>query len=115
MDLTHLSNEELLATLSQLGRENALLQWWHDCYGSPHNPEKTSDGKPYPRWQREFYDAGAFATQRLCMAANGVGKSQTVCAELAAHVTGEYPDWWTGKKFLQGGWEVMRSMPGCRR
>lgn len=40
------------------------------------------------------------------MAANGVGKSQTVCAELAAHATGEYPDWWSGKRFERGGWEA---------
>jgi phage terminase large subunit-like protein len=95
-----------MAALAAMGKENQLLQWWHMCYGSPDNPEKTEDGKPYPDWQKRFYDAGAFATQRLVMAANGVGKSQSVCAELAAHVTGEYPDWWEGKRFTEGGWEA---------
>ncbi len=68
------------------------------CYGSPNNPE--------PDWQRRFYDAGAFAPQRMIMAANGVGKSVSVCAELAAHVTGVYPEWWIGKRFTRGGWEA---------
>lgn len=90
--------EELGSILSELSRESTLLNWWDSCYGSPSNPD--------PDWQRRFYDAGAFASQRLVMAANGVGKSQTVCAELAAHVTGEYPDWWTGKRFERGGWEA---------
>jgi len=42
----------------------------------------------------------------LIMAANGVGKSQSVCAELAAHVTGQYPNWWKGARFDRGGFEV---------
>jgi len=94
----HLSDDELLSALSQASNENQLLIWWSQCYGSPTNPQ--------PDWQRRFYDAGMFASQRLVMAANGVGKSQTVCAELAAHCTGEYPDWWQGHKFRRGGWEV---------
>lgn len=88
----------IIAELEQFKNENQLMLWWDQCYGSP--------GNPSPDWQRRFYDAGSFAKQRLVMAANGVGKSQTVCAELAAHVTGEYPPWWTGHRFSRGGWEV---------
>jgi phage terminase large subunit-like protein len=106
LDYANLTNEQLIALLGTVEQENVLLQWWSQCYGSPDNPKTSEDGKPYPTWQREFYDAGAFATQRLVMAANGVGKSQSVCAELAAHVTGEYPDWWIGKRFTEGGWEA---------
>jgi hypothetical protein len=100
LDYANLTNEQLIALLGTVEQENVLLQWWSQCYGSPDNPKTSEDGKPYPTWQREFYDAGAFATQRLVMAANGVG------AELAAHVTGEYPDWWIGKRFTEGGWEA---------
>lgn len=98
MEVTQLSDEELLKALNQAAQENQLLIWWEQCYGSPANPE--------PDWQRRFYDAGSFASQRLVMAANGVGKSMTVCAELAAHCIGEYPDWWKGKRFTRAGWEV---------
>lgn len=90
LEYEHLSDEQVLNALAQLASENQLLLWWEQCYD----------------WQRRFYEAGAFASQRMIMAANGVGKSQSTCAELAAHVTGDYPDWWTGRKFLRGGWEV---------
>jgi phage terminase large subunit-like protein len=98
LDYDYLSDEEILNALAQSATENQLLLWWEMCYGSPSNPD--------PDWQRRFYDAGAYASQRMLMAANGVGKSQTVCAEIAAHVTGEYPDWWTGHRFTRGGWEA---------
>jgi len=98
VDYAALSDAEILDALVKAAAENQLLLWWDQCYGSPKNPE--------PDWQRRFYDAGAFATQRLVMAANGVGKSQTVCAELAAHCTGVYPAWWTGHVFRRGGFEA---------
>jgi phage terminase large subunit-like protein len=93
-----LSTDEILNALSEAATYNQLLLWWDQCYGSPNTPD--------PDWQRRFYDAGAYASQRMLMAANGVGKSQTVCAELAAHATGIYPEWWTGHKFTHGGWEA---------
>ena len=96
--LAHLSDDELLAQLSQTAQESQLLVWWEQCYGSPTNP--------HPDWQKRFYDAGKFASQRMLMAANGVGKSQSCCAELAAHATGLYPDWWEGHRFTRGGWEA---------
>jgi phage terminase large subunit-like protein len=91
--------------LRDLSDENQLATWWNQCYGSPHNPEFLPDGRRYPTWQREYYDAGAWAKQRMIIAANGVGKSQSVCAEAAAHFIGEYPEWWQGIRFPHGGWE----------
>ena len=91
MSFDGLSDEELLAALSKVNDENQLFAWHDESY-------------PYP-WQREFFDAGCWATQRLLIAANGVGKSVTVCAELAMHVTGRYPPWWKGIRFDNGGWE----------
>ena len=54
--------------------------------------------KPY-RFQESFHDAGAEASQRLLMAANRVGKTFTGAAEAAMHLTGLYPEWWTGRRF----------------
>jgi phage terminase large subunit-like protein len=54
--------------------------------------------KPYPK-QLEFHDAGARHRERLLMASNRFGKTVSGAAETAIHLTGRYPDWWTGKRF----------------
>ncbi len=54
--------------------------------------------KPYP-WQAEFHAAGKDYPERMLMAANRVGKTQCAAAEVAYHLTGDYPDWWAGKRF----------------
>ena len=48
---------------------------------------------------RAFFDAGSSHAERLFMAANRVGKTISGAYEATCHATGEYPDWWTGKKF----------------
>lgn len=53
---------------------------------------------PY-EWQKKFYGAGSWAKQRLLMAANRVGKTYSQAYEVACHLTGDYPEWWTGVKF----------------
>ena len=54
--------------------------------------------KPYP-WQKEFHSAGVNNPERMLMAANRVGKTACAGAEISWHLTGEYPDWWEGKRF----------------
>jgi phage terminase large subunit-like protein len=54
--------------------------------------------KPYP-WQQEFMNSSADNQQTLLMAANRVGKSMTGAANIAAHATGRYPDWWEGHRW----------------
>lgn len=54
--------------------------------------------KPYP-WQKEFHAAGKDHPERMLMAANRVGKTQSAAAEVAMHLTGDYPDWWEGRRF----------------
>lgn len=44
---------------------------------------------PYP-WQRKFHEAGEDATERMLMAANGVGKTNVAGAEVAIHMRGDY-------------------------
>src|SRR5579863_7767639 len=59
---------------------------------------RLTEYKPYAK-QREFHDAGADHRQRLLMAANQVGKTWAAGFELAMHATGQYPDWWVGRRW----------------
>lgn len=53
----------------------------------------------YPK-HLEFFEAGALYRERCMMAANRVGKTFGAGGyETTCHLTGLYPDWWTGKKF----------------
>lgn len=61
--------------------------------------QRLNSYKPYP-WQQEFHDAGADNPERMLMAANRVGKTRSAAAEMSYHMTGKYPDWWRGKRFL---------------
>lgn len=62
-----------------------------------------ADKGEYPRGgyvkHLQFFAAGATHHQRLFMAANRVGKTLGMGVELVYHLTGEYPDWWQGKRF----------------
>lgn len=54
--------------------------------------------KPY-EFQEAFHNAGADNSERMIMAANGVGKTLPGAVETAFHLTGDYPAWWKGKRF----------------
>ena len=62
------------------------------------NEDKLASYKPYPK-QAEFHEAGAKHRERLLMAGNRIGKTLCGAAETAFHLTGDYPDWWVGKRF----------------
>ena len=53
---------------------------------------------PY-EYQVKFHNTTA--QQRLLMAGNRIGKSFCGAMEMAYHLTGLYPDWWEGKKFVR--------------
>lgn len=61
---------------------------------------RLADYKAYTK-QREFHSAGAVHRERLFMAANQCGKSVAGSAEMAIHLTGLYPDWWAGHRFVK--------------
>lgn len=47
-----------------------------------------------------FFRAGSQYMERACIAANRVGKTWGIGGfETALHLTGEYPDWWDGRRF----------------
>ena len=54
--------------------------------------------KPYDK-QKAFFDLGATKRERMFMAGNQVGKTEAGAVEATYHATGEYPDWWIGKRF----------------
>lgn len=49
-----------------------------------------------------FFEAGAKHSERAFIAGNRVGKTEGVSAyELTLHLTGDYPDWWRGRRFTR--------------
>lgn len=53
----------------------------------------------YPK-HLEFFDAGRIYRERCFLAANRVGKTEGGGGyETSLHLTGQYPDWWTGRRF----------------
>ena len=53
---------------------------------------------PYPK-QRAFFDLGTTKIERLLCAGNQLGKTLGVSYEVTCHLTGLYPEWWTGRRF----------------
>src|SRR6266481_5288565 len=53
---------------------------------------------PYVK-QRAFLELGAVKRERLFMAGNRLGKTEVGAFEAATHALGDYPPWWTGKRF----------------
>lgn len=47
-----------------------------------------------------FMHAGAKYFQRAFIAGNRTGKTKTGCYEVAVHLTGLYPTWWKGRRFV---------------
>jgi phage terminase large subunit-like protein len=60
----------------------------------------------YPR-SLIFWREGKTNRERLFLAANRTGKTVSAAYELTAHVTGDYPAWWEGRRFPKAtGWWV---------
>jgi len=56
-----------------------------------------------------FFEAGANYKQRLIVSANRSGKTTAAAYEIVCHLTGTYPEWWTGARFLNANdWWVCR-------
>lgn len=54
----------------------------------------------YPK-HLEFFEAGAKYRERVFLAGNRVGKTVGAGVEWTYHLTGEYPNWWTGYRFTR--------------
>jgi len=64
----------------------------------------------YPK-QLAFFQAGNKFKQRLLAGGNRVGKTMAGGYEMTCHLTGLYPSWWKGKRFLNPvkAWAVGKS------
>lgn len=60
--------------------------------------KKIAKYNPYD-WQKEFHAAEINHSELMLMAANRVGKTMSAGAAFSYHLTGEYPDWWSGRRF----------------
>lgn len=71
--------------------------------------------QPYPK-QGEFFELGTVKRERLLMAGNQLGKSEAGAFEVACHLTGEYPDWWEGRRWDRAvrGWAAGESSVAVR-
>lgn len=69
--------------------------------------------EPY-EWQKEFHNSQK--SERMLMAANQVGKTESAAAEVAMHCTGRYPDWYKGRRFHKPPlvWAAGKTNEDCR-
>jgi phage terminase large subunit-like protein len=76
----------------------------------PSRSDSTWSRHLYPK-HLEFFTAGAKYRMRWLSAANRCGKTHGMAYELTLHLTGLYPDWWTGKRFnsVSDWWVVGQS------
>ncbi len=54
----------------------------------------------------EYFNSGAKYRERCMISANRVGKTEMGAYEVSYHLTGDYPEWWVGRKFDRptSGW-----------
>ncbi|MBF0309231.1 MAG: hypothetical protein HQL56_06860 [Magnetococcales bacterium] len=80
--------------LSELRRRQARRRLW--TYYPDTGPLRR---ELYPK-HIEFFRLGATNRQRCFLAANRIGKTEgTGGYEMTLHLTGEYPEWWQGRRF----------------
>ena len=77
--------------------------------------DQLQDYRPYPK-QAIFHAIGATKRNRLLSAGNQNGKTYSCGAEMAMHLTGEYPSWWKGKRFAEPilGWAASKNGAATR-
>ena len=80
--------------LAELARLTGELESYHQT-------NKLRAYRPYPK-QMEFHNASGEYRERCLMAGNQLGKTFSAGMELSMHMTGIYPDWWKGRRFVRG-------------
>ncbi len=83
--------------LSNLERDSLLLTTLEREALKRGSENKLKSYRPYAK-QADFHAAGN-VRERCFMAGNQLGKTWAGGFEAAMHLTGRYPDWWTGRRF----------------
>lgn len=97
MNQTTTDNQELEELLELLeAKERALKYNKIDALFPEKGPYRREH---YPK-HVAFMKAGKRFQERAFVAANRTGKTLTGGYEMACHLTGLYPDWWEGRRFL---------------
>lgn len=87
LNLSALKKEQLQVLIAYLARKREDVLYNRIKYFVPNQA------------QRQFFKYGKDYPERLASWANGLGKTWGACAEITYHCTGEYPDWWEGRRF----------------
>ena len=109
------AQRELSIIEAELARRASLKlsRYFHDCLPGC-NPDSldVADHVPLPgrtrpscrvlyRKHTSCFRAGATFRQRMFLAGNRTGKTDAAAFECSLHLTGEYPDWWEGRRFSE--------------
>ena len=106
IDLTKLSLEDLLdlknalESLERVENTSGIGKWFE-----PGSTMTTTAGFTHPagienyQKHKALFDLGAEYRERIFMACNRGGKSLAGAFEVACHLTGLYPSWWSGRRF----------------
>jgi phage terminase large subunit-like protein len=87
-------------TSAEYRRKFSLLDYWGaPGVGLPPSGAPDDFGTIFYSAQLEFLHAGVRHNQRLIRGGNQVGKSFVCAYEVALHMTGRYPKFWTGRRF----------------
>jgi phage terminase large subunit-like protein len=90
-----------------------IARYFHDCLpGCIKNSPRRRDHVPLPGnttptcrvlyyKSLQWFAAGQEFNERLFLAANRIGKTETAAYEVRCHLTGDYPEWWpsTARRF----------------
>ena len=93
---------QIFTAMHRNARQRLLFQMF------PEDDTWLADGTYLPARHKyvkhlEFFKAGADYRERAAICANRIGKSLGMGGyETALHLTGEYPDWWEGRRFTRG-------------
>ncbi len=98
MDIDNLNKEQKLQLIEVLEEQDRRKRENQFSYAFPDDGPFSRAN--YPK-QLEFFSAGSIYKERAFIAGNRTGKSYSGAFEMTCHLTGLYPDWWTGKRFTR--------------
>lgn len=108
-----MNRQEILAGIEAA---NALLiKWKYNKAQKYFTDSGVTARSGYPK-HIEFFEAGATHHIRGFIGGNGTGKSTSEGFETSLHMTGKYPEWWTGLKFTHpiDAWVCARETKNLR-